>query len=509
MTDQAPAAPVKRPYYRRTYKKAAVRSQPQQIAAYTAKKQYTSIFEDLTTDADALVDQVLNPEDVNDICRWPNTMGLSSVYKCKTVFNAKFDPSGRSCVSVSPTIKNSILATAGEESEYRIWPFNDPPSQAPYSFQNLVLDESQQTIQHSAPIIFGGSKALLPVPNAGLKKLVYPIAWRFGSTLSQKIYLRLRFPNALTNQAGVRVTAYNSTFQVIFGMSHFVEYKSGDASGYGCDFELANTDTTPGENVSYLSIEIVGQSLPYRGPVFSWFNTEEASPPTFIILPNHAQHVGIYDIKDAAQIQNSTNQSFVLSQSLLLTSEMSDINNGGMLAIGRVPGNSPIGMDSTYSNESIASNNWYEWVSSLANNNYDGPVKDGGYAFYLPEDEQGYFYRSTDNFFSAPLPYLVSEFTVNAGLEDAAIVRIKISTIVQFTTTASIYDQRPSCHVPDIALVHHILSLVNAAYSNDGHKEGLKRALKAMGHKVKKMLRDPKTYATAAKLLAGLGTLVI
>jgi len=55
-----------------------------------------------------------------------------------------------------------------------------------------------------------------------------------------------------------------------------------------------------------------------------------------------------------------------------------------------------------------------------------------------------------------------------------------------------------------MAFMHHILSLVVAAYSNDGHKEGLKKMLKKVGGQVVKLLKNPKTYATVAELLGGL-----
>jgi len=178
---------------------------------------------------------------------------------------------------------------------------------------------------------------------------------------------------------------------------------------------------------------------------------------------------------------------------------MSDLNNGGVLAIARVPGASVIGAG----DDEVDFNTWYDWIASLPYNSHDGAVKKGGYAWYLPEDETGFFYRPLDTYFGKELPYMVSEFTASDTTE-AAIVRIKVVTIVQFTTTSSVYDCRPSCFVSEMAFMHHILSLVVAAYSNDGHKEGLKKMLKKVGGHVVKLLKNPKTYATVAELLGGL-----
>lgn len=505
-------------YQKPVYNKSTVKTNPHQVAAYTARKNMKSAVKELSPPADILVDQILNPEDATEIERWPNTYGLSAVYKCKTVLNAKFDPTGRSCVSVSPTIKDAIFATYGDSANVSLTPYSvdEPGVNTPYSFQNIILDQINQRTDWSSPIICGNGQALTPFPSASNKHLLYPVGFTATATSPNvsEVYLRMRFPNSLTSQAMVSVRLYDSNQTFIAGTSVNTDYKSANSEGYGVDIligDSAGQGISPLANVSYMSITIYGRWLPYKGPVYVWFNRNNIpalNGQATIILPNHAQHVGIYDIKDANQIQESASQAFVLSQSLLLTAEMSDINNGGMLSIARVPGASPIGLDSNYSAESITSNNWYEWLSSLSYNSYDGPVKDGGYGFYLPEDEVGYFYRPVDNYFTAKLPYLASEFTVNAGLQDAAIVRIKICTIVQFTTTASIYDQRPSCHLMEKELIHHILSLVPPCYSNDGHLDGLKKNLKKVGGKVKYLLRNPKTYEVTAKALLTLASLI-
>ena len=512
MSESAPSTPVTtKKYGYRKYSKQAVKTNPQQVASYTAKKQYKSYFKEISPDADLLVDQLLNPEDSMEITRWPNTYGLSSVYKCKTVFNAKFDGTGRSCVAVAPTINSSIFATWGATTNSDLSVAGSAGAANPYSFQQVVLDEQGEQVSWNAPIIFNNGQALIPFPNASQKKLMYPISFTSLNVTPPNLldyFMRFRFPNAIASQAQVKVSLYGNTFGLITSFQQGVIHQTSVPEGYGCDFTIGDNVSLVG--VSYMSIELIGTALPYRGPVYTFMSKSSLTGATArVILPNHAQHVGVYDIKDASTIAESASQAFVLAQSLLLTAEMSDINNGGMLAIARVPAGSPIGMDSTQNLGSINTNNWYEWLASLANNNYDGPVKEGGYSWYLGEDETAYFYRPIDNYFSKELPYLAAEFTVIPSLADAATVRIKISTIVQFTTTASIYDHRPSCYIQDRDFIHHVLSLINASYSNDGHKEGLKRALKTIGVKAKALLKNPKTYTTAAKLLSIIGPLVV
>lgn len=507
-------APVTRTY--RKYKKSEVKTNPQQVASYTAKKRYSNHFSEMSTEADNLVDQLLNPEDCVDVTRWPNTYGLSSVYKCKTVFNARFDSTGRSCIAVAPTINDSIFATWGAVSTVPLNLFGTTNSNNPYSFQSIVLDQNLERVSWNAPIIFNNGHALTPFPNATHQRLIYPMGFNFTGIVSPEyvdVYMRVIFPNAVANQAGVRVVLYNSALGVVSSAFSTVQYHNTDTVSpppfMGANILLGtNIQLAP---VAYISIEIEGTALPYKGPVYMALGrtTGPSGSTSNIVLPNHAQHVGVYDIKDAGTIAESASQAFILAQSLLLTAEMSDINNGGMLSIARVPAGSPIGMDSTQNQSSINTNNWYEWLASLSNNNYDGPVKDGGYSWYLGEDETAYFYRPIDNYFSKELPYLASEFTVIPSLAESAVVRIKISSIVQFTTTASIYDQRPSCYLSDRDFMHHVLSLIPASYSNGRHKEALKKALFAAGGKVKALLKNPKTYTTAAKLLTLIAPLVV
>lgn len=494
------------------YTKKAVKVNPQQVAAYSARKTYKDVYEKLEPEVGDFIDEILNPEDATSIVRWPNTYGLSSVYKCKTVLNAKFASDGRSMVAVAPTINDSIFATWGASSTVPLTQFNTTTSDNPYSFQQVVLDENNEQVAWNAPFIFSNGQAIVPFPRASQQRLMYPASFSFSGVVSPnllEIYMRFIFPNAVAHQAAVRVSLYGNTFGLISSNQLPITWNAGVSPPFmGCNFTLGDNTTLTG--VSYISVELIGTVLPYRGPVYSSFGRGSlASATANIVLPNHAQHVGIYDIKDAGTISDSASQAFVLGQSMLLTAEMSDINNGGQLAIARVPAGSPIGMDSTQNLGSINTNNWYEWLASLSNNNYDGAVKDGGYSWYLGEDETAYFYRPMDNYFSKELPYLASEFTVIPSLAEAAVVRIKISTIVQFTTTASLYDQRPSCYMRDLELCHHMLSLIPASYSNDGHKEGLKKALKLVGGKVKNVLRNPKTYQDLAKFIATVAPLIL
>lgn len=493
------------------FSRKALKAKPQQVASYSARKQHAGVMESFSPETDMLVDQMLNPEDCNDITRWPCTYGLSSVYKCKTVLNAKFDSEGRSAVATTPNIKDCLFATWGAESSVPILKYSDVTNlnTNPYSFQSVTLDSLGEIVAWSAPIISSNGQCLTPFPSATNNALLYPIGFAAAGGGDGVVTLSLRFAGALTNQARVSLVTYDANKVFIGLIAQNLWYYTFDDTDPDPDIPGVGVDLSFGgvaaPNVKYFSVSVEGTQMPYKGPVYASIHLKANTVGTWsMLMPNHAQHMGIYSIKDAAQIENSVSQAFVLSQSLLLTAEMSDLNNGGVLSIARIPGRNPIGLDSANVKPgAITANNWYEWISSLSSNNYDGPVKDGGYCFYLPDDETGFFYREVDNYFSSHLPYMVAEFTASDTTE-AAIVRIKVTTIVQFTTTASIYDQKPSGYISDKDLLHQLLSIVPAAYSNDGHKESIKKVLRVVGLKVKDLLKNPKTYTTAAAIASKL-----
>lgn len=505
---RAPVKAVKPSYSRR-----ALKTNPNQVAAYSSKKAYPQIHNLLSPEGSMLVDQVLNPEDTTEVTRWPNTYGMSSVYKCKNVMNARFDEDGRSCVVVAPTIKDCIFATTGSQSSVRLYSYNQvTPSVNPYSFQKITLDEPGISTMWNAPIIFPTGEALLPRPNDATNSLLYTMEFTHSGGLPEdEVLISFAFQGAVVRQASVSILLYGDGLSTLYSSTQAISVIP-DTDPFpgqsGVVFRVPSTLPDSAGSISqvrYYRVFMSGQYIPFKGPVLSTISANPSNTGIFnVVLPNKAQHVSIYDIKDAIQLQRSSSQAFILAQSLLLTAEMSDINNGGTLAIARIPANCPMGSNSVSSGQNLTSDTWYDWIASLSNNNYDGPIKDGGYSFYLPEDETGFFYREIDNYFSKELPYLASEFTCTEGLTESSIMRIKVTTLVQFTTTSSIYDQRPSCYIANDKLIHHLLSIVPASYSNESHKESLKRILKIIGMKVKDLAKDPQTYVAAGQILAKL-----
>lgn len=477
------------------YKKGAVRTNPNMVASYSAKKQYKPLYKEIGPDCERVVDQILDPETASsNAIRWPNTYGNSAIYSVKNVINAKFDATNRCAVAVHPRLRNAIYTTFGGVSEFMIYPYDlanpDNPDPRPYFYQQISVQRPQY-VNITNPITYYDKHTTLPFPDENTGQILYPLgigSSNGGNTLN----MYFTFPQANAGQITVERSLYGPTFGLIDST-----FLKTDVNGkVAVPIYTGNGSTPP----SYLSVRVTTNGTPWAGVMSGYFATGGNGSPgdrIFYQLPNVAQHMIAYDIKDTDTLLESAEKYIMLAQSLLLTSQMSDINNGGALAIARVPGGTNIGEGSG----SIDSNNWYEWLASLSTNNYDGPSRKGGYGFYLPEDERGFFYRDNAEFSGHRFPYLASEFTV-ADTTEGSIMRIKVCSIIQFTTNSSTFQLAPSPICYESKEVHHLLSIVNACYENETHKEALKQHLRKIGGRVKKVIKNPQNWVKMAEALS-------
>lgn len=473
-----------------------VKTQPNHVASYTARKARVDQFNELSPEADNVIEQILDPESTSMITRWPNTYGLSATYKCKNIINAQFDAYGRSSVQVYPRMRACISATAGTVLNSPL-PIRTASQQIPASAQELSM-LAGQTIDHVQPIICPDRHVALPLPNSGNNDMIYPFGYSQISTAGE-YFLEFDYPNAASGQMQVTVTFYDASKNVI------VEKSATNVTVGQNRFLAALITMNINEgNPVYISIKHESIGAPYAGPaLFLTYCSSNNVGAMAYTLANLSQHHVVYDLRDSDSIVNNAERFFVAAQSLLITSEMSSINDGGIIATARIPGGSHVG-DKT---GDLTSSSWYEWISSLPNNSYDGPVKDGAYSFYVGDDERSYFYQPVAKLVGNDLPYMVAEFTA-ADTTEASIVRIKVCTIVQFTTNSSIYQCGPSPMIPELARIHQLLSVIQSSYSNDGHRPGLKRALKKASQGVVKMMKNPKTYKTAAEIASAMMLLI-
>lgn len=466
------------------------------VAKNRAKQQFTPIYNQLHPSTARLVDQILDPEDVNDCVRYPNHLGLSGLFKAKNVINAKIDANGRSSIAVYPRMANCIFSTAGVEDGPTDFPIdsNPGPNAPPCPIAQDLLDlKANRPIDLASPIIFYNNHAIMAKPASSINRLVYPIS--------------------------IEVTAGGANLSVLgcFGLSIPAGLIAVSIVLY--DANYATLSTSIGENVNdgtlafnipaiagsaWMSIRIQSKmdlSTPFTLCMQS--STNVGAQPQYTLL-NESQHMIVQDIKDSGTFYSSANKYTVVSQSALLTAQMSSTKDGGSLALARLPSNSFVGQ---HDGDTETFDNWYEYIASLAYNSYCSSTKEGGYGFYLGEDDRSYFYRDVNSSFDYHMPCLVSEFTV-ADQTEASIVRIIVTTICQYTSNSSIFNMAPSDYIPDWQKAIYLLSMVPAAYGNSTHKRELKKHLKAIAHKLVEVLKNPNTYKTAAKVGATLASIV-
>jgi len=477
------------PYQYKKVKKSSLAATPSAVASYSARKSYPDKFAALSPITEQLVDQILDPESSNDLQRWPNTYGLSATYKSKNVINASFATDNRSMVMVHPRLRNAIYTTFGFTHSA------DIPAQAagprPFSVQNISAGHTQ-VVPWVAPINYLSRHVAFPVPNSNTNRLlhIFPFVNKGDSGL---VNLIINFPNAVSNQIAVSARLYGPTY----GLSTTLVANTIDNVVTLPIYQSLPTGAATYQNVSWFSLDVTILGVPWVGVASMSVTSFSAGALGRYTLPNLSQHTIASDIRDTETLIGNAERCMISSQSLLCTANMPSVNDGGVIAIARVPGGTNVGAANGINDQ----NNYYEWLASLPYNSYNGPTKHGAYSFYIPDDERGFFYRDVAAFFDAELPYLAAEFTCS-DVTTGSIVRIQVTTIVQFTTNASIYSMAPSPVISEYRQMHHILSCIQASYSNDGHKAGLKKHLKTVGKQVLKVLKNPKTYTTAASLAA-------
>lgn len=457
----------------------------------TQVNNFRAKYKEIAPEAQMLVDQIIDPEKQMSVVRMP-TYGVSAVYQAENVLQAQYDALGRSMVAVSPTLGDSILATAGSEYKQTL-ESQTTNSVNPYSVQSFQIPEAGSE-WWTEPIRFHDEHVAMPFPHSSTGQMLFPV----GCSILTGTTAIMVFQGPQTGvaaQFSVSVNWYDASFNLLLNQPSIATF-AGLAN-----FTTFTAALFPGALPVYMSVLVsansTGQSA-FSGEIgMSWYDNSAAK--AVMSLANQAQHCISYSVNNASTIVQSGEQYLVSAQSCLLTYEGSDLNNAGALAIARIPGDAPVGFKSG----AATVTNWYQFIASLQRNKYEGATKHGGYCFYLGEDERSYFYRPVEDQGFGPYPYIAAEWTTDPT--SPQVVRIKVSTVIQFTTNSNIYDQKPSCWLgQDYQMILYILSHINAAYDNPGHRAKLTAALKKVGTKVVSLLKNPKTYTTLGTLIATL-----
>jgi len=470
------------------------------------------IYRQLHPESQHLVEQLLDPESSMNPQRWPNTYGLSAVFKTKNVIECKYSDAtfgSRSAAVVYPGLKGSICVTKGESTLTVIGPSDSTvityQEENGYSFDSNVSLSVRGSQPWSKPLTFNnGNDLIFPVPYSGIDfddfppgALLFPLQ-HLAAAGSDELRMSFIGGNILAGQLAATTYLLDSSRNLVVGSKSFRVATANATLG---GFVINPT----GANFDYLAVFLTAGEVPFDGDLSMhiFCNVEDGLNFT---IPNHPQHMVAYDLNNADTVVESGDQSIVVAQSMLLTYQGSTLNDTGSLAIARLPPKTIIGKSSS----EIDSDSWYEFIASLPYNNHDGATRNGGYSWLLKTDEEGYFYKNIDSEDYSSSDIMAAEWS--STLAEGGVgqpVRIRVDSICQFTTNSTVYSQAPSMYIgQDIEHIRFLLSNIPAAYENNTHLESLKSALKSIATKVVDLLKDPDTYITAAKILTVIGPLV-
>lgn len=463
-----------------------------------------------------LILSILDPEMCMNPQRWPNTYGTSALFKSKNVIEANFtaaadagdelslDNTARSTIIVYPQMKNAIFTTQASKQFTNFvltksaTTSGTPDNLTPFLETSVSLSQGQR-ISVAQPFIFPGNKALFPFPNKTTRKLLYAINTTSGAGGADTGKVLIMQTNAAPGTLGITATVYTRDFVQVatFGPTYNRGSIRDGAGDVGINVwnpsTLLNLDVV-GADVTYywIAIELVSRtattvSADVRiGIYYGLANQANTSINVFPV----AQFCDAYSIANAETVEGASDEAFVIAQSLLATFEGSSLNNAGQLAIARVPPRTKMGI---VGNVVVNVDNWYQYIADLPLNNYNGPTKKGGYAWYLSTDEEGYFYSEANRNINIKDSYIVLECTTSDTTNTA--IRYMVNSIVQFCTNSTAFNQAPSEFIgDDIEKIRHLLSNIPAAYENPTHRQQLTNMLKNIGSQVWKIAKNPETY---------------
>lgn len=456
-------------------------------------KTFRKTYKEISPDAQMIVDQIIDPESPMQCTRVP-AYGVSSVYTSHNIIQAAYDANGVSCVTVYPCLQDAIFATAGNLFTQQLTAAGGTSN--PYVSQPICIRGDATAItQVVQPFYFTNKHVALPKPSTVAQAMLYPIQ-HAGLPATSPILANFQLSNIHSAANLEAVVSFWSATETFATSVNVVFDATGSAS-------IQLWSNVAQINARWLSFDIRqaagGSVIPFEGSCVVQLVDATGLDPG-VSLTNVSQHCIAYNLNGYSDIIRSAESFFIAAQSCLLTYEGSDLNSGGRIAIARVPQNSVIGQPGGNSG-TPSFDSWYDWLSSLSRNSYNGRVKTGGYAFYLGQDDRSYFYRPVEQVYPDDLPYIAAEWSSEVAAPQA--VRIMVTTVCQYTTNSNVFDQAPSPYLgEDWCKILHILSCINAAYDNPGHRKKLTDALKKVGGKVLGLLKDPNTYMTMGKIAA-------
>lgn len=485
-----------------------------------------------------LIYQTLDPEENSkQIVRWPNIIGGSSVLASKTVFQAEVATDGKTSVMVHPYMTNAITATTAALQELPITGLNSATSPKPYVQQEIKTTNAEDWY-FTNPMQFSPGVISYPVnrgetaTNSQSTEVIYWFLMHFDAETSDQISLapeaaalvnlQYALVSATDYRGGeCRVTTYNRAGAEIQEITDITLVGGNNVPFLTCGDVVNNEYKTILDwNPNNANDIIIGISVALTNPrgifgIGSFFLagvTDNANLPNlnagecnWVCTLTHNTHK-MRDLTDADVLFQQAGQYAVIAQSLLMTCTNSSENNQGNIASCRMPGGKRLGGGST----NLAPD-WYGYISSLAYNAYEGPVRNGTYTWYLGKDQNSYDYTTVDG-----IPFEKQDENYMAGIATGNLdlsMRIKVFTLIVFTSSNSLYEQQVSPYIPELPLILQMLGLCNSSFENGTHARQLKDQLKKYSavvlNQTKRILKDPNTYKTAAKYIVKYGPTAI
>lgn len=463
----------------------------QRPTAFSEPARYKSSYSRVDPECQALCDMVTDPESCESTVRWPGSYGLSSTYKSMNIIGAKFGLDLSSCVIAYPRLHNSIYYTCGKVSSQALVATGTSGHPTIYQLSDNSSLESTGNLHLTQPLYFNDGTVSIPIPygNGINRRYLYPFTWAADPIDTNQADL------AMSNVHEVAVCKFN--MEVYDASFNLILQQGASVSNTGnAGVTLNDNASTQAGNTRYLAFYINEFGYEWAGTIrVNLIAT--AVPNITVSLPNVETHCAVIGLQGAEQITNNAECYLIPAFSCLITNTTSMLNNGGNIAICTLPRDTNL-MDNTGDIDTLAGGSpLYSWCAERQNNKYDGPVRSGAYGFITGDSEDFYYYRNVNDLFP-DVPYVAASFSTT---DITSTVRIKIVAHVQFKSNSNVYAQLPSAYFANQLMVPHILSLINTCYSNEGHIDGLKKALKGTAKQIGKVLMTPKTWLTVAEIL--------
>lgn len=178
---------------------------------------------------------------------------------------------------------------------------------------------------------------------------------------------------------------------------------------------------------------------------------------------------------DLTTLMNDFEKLRINAQSVLTTYVGASLTNAGVSSSLLYRGGIPASFNQVFN---------YDTVAQVPDS-YSGAAKDGTYTYYEPMDPEDYSFRTIYASNSYRRPYQIHTGIYNGDNEgniQGEVFRVKIVTLIEFTSTSQLYISQPSPVCPmAITQLFRVLSGVPNAMENGKHMDKLKRIASRVG----------------------------